>query len=114
MKIIKINTVFMLLLFISAGYAKDVTLYEQGMRRYDEGDYSAAHELFVHDNGSAANVMLGNMYKNGIRVKQDHKIALKYFIYAADQGNAYAQFATGIIYLGVVKDKIGKKLYHVL
>ena len=97
--------------------------YEKGADAYKEGDHATAFSVFqplaenkgflslfyAEEDVINAQSNLGEMYYKGNGVLQDHKIAVKWWKLAAEQGHARAQYNLGVMYgngIGVKKDNV--------
>ncbi len=68
---------------------------DEGVAAYKRGDYATAlHEFrrLAEQGDAKAQFMLGNMYRKGLGVPQDHARAARWYRKAAEQGVAKAQF----------------------
>ena len=86
--------------------------YEKGADAYKEGDHATAFSVFqplaenkgflslfyAEEDVINAQSNLGEMYYKGNGVLQDHKIAVKWWKLAAEQGHARAQSNLGFMY----------------
>ena len=86
--------------------------YEKGADAYKEGDHATAFSVFqplaenkgflslfyAEEDVINAQSNLGEMYYKGNGVLQDHKIAVKWWKLAAEQGHARAQYNLGLMY----------------
>ena len=76
--------------------------FQQGSEATTRGDYQTTFKFLLPlaEQGNAqAQLMLGNMYANGLGVKQDDVEAVKWYRKAAEQGYADAQAMLGFSYL---------------
>ncbi|HHF3795903.1 TPA: tetratricopeptide repeat protein [Haemophilus influenzae] len=76
--------------------------FQQGSEATTRGDYQTTFKFLLPlaEQGNAqAQLMLGNMYANGLGVKQDDVEAVKWYRKAAEQGDANVQFILGSLYL---------------
>ena len=97
--------------------------YEKGADAYKEGDHATAISVFqplaenkgflslfyAEEDVINAQSNLGEMYRKGIGVLQEHKVAVKWWKLAAEQGHARAQYNLGVMYgngIGVKKDNV--------
>ncbi len=86
------------------------TLYEEGIRLYDNKEYDAAIPFLTKaaEMGNAlAQIDLGNCYYYGHGATKDYFKAVKWFKKSAEQGNANAQYNVGLCYYwgeGVTKN----------
>ena len=91
----------LLLAALAIGFSATAQTFEEGMRAYRGGDYDTAFRAFQHlaDGGDRrAQGSLGDMYRKGYGVTQDHAEAMKWYLRAADQGSAHAQDGLGLMY----------------
>ena len=78
----------------SAGVSESADL-QKGLNAYNKGDYATALREWkpLAEQGNAdAQFNLGQMYRRGDGVPQDHKTAVKWYRLAAEQGYAFAQY----------------------
>ena len=101
----------------SAGMSASAN-YGKGLAAYKRGDYATAlrewSPLAVHGN-TTAQLLLGEMYKNGWGVPQNDKTAVKWYRLAAEQGDADAQFNLGLMYgmgRGVIRDPVYAHMWY--
>ena len=76
-------------------------LYLTGLDAYTAGDYEKAMEYFqkAADAGNAEGWRgLGNLYAQGLGVKEDSSRALEYYRLAAAQGDAKSYYNLAIMY----------------
>ena len=84
--------------------------FEDGEAAYNRKDYATALSMWrplAAQGNAEAQCNLGNMYKDGKDVVEDHKKIAKLYRLAVDQGDAWAQNSLGIMYArgqGVPKD----------
>ena len=74
---------------------------EKGYNAYKRGDYATALKEWIPlAEGGEASIqsLLGEMYRQGIGVPQDDKIAAKWYTLAAEQGFLIAQLNLGVMY----------------
>lgn len=94
-----------------AAQADDTRDFERAAVAHRHGDYQAAAKLWrpLAEEGLVnAQFNLGQMYRYGDGVTQDHAEALKWYRKAAEQGDKESQFNLGSMYLageGVAKDE---------
>ena len=91
----------LLLAVLATGLSTTAQTFEEGMRAYRSGDYDTAYLAFQHlaaDGDRRAQGSLGDMYRKGYGVAQDHAEAVKWYQRAADQGSAHAQDGLGLMY----------------
>ena len=72
----------------------------EAMAAYKSGDYARARQLFeklAQDGNPLAQIMMGDMYRNGYGVPKDDRIAYTWIRKAADQGDARGQAALAAI-----------------
>ena len=99
-----------LLTALTIVFAAQAQTFEEAMAAYRSGDYETAYPAFrsLAERGDRrAQGSLGDMYRKGYGVAQDHAEAVKWYRRAADQGSAYAQNSLGLMYrdgLGVPRD----------
>jgi len=92
--------------------------YSVGFKAYQRGDYATAIQIFrqLADQGNTeAQLILGNMYKDGIGVMQDYKEAVKWYRKAAEQGNTDGQYSIGDMYSqgrGVPQDYVLAHMWY--
>ncbi|MDP7661678.1 MAG: tetratricopeptide repeat protein, partial [Nitrospinota bacterium] len=105
-------------LFLSASQSAEGG-FQEGLDAARRGDYATALKEFrpLAEQGHAvAQYNLGVMYREGLGVPKDNKLAVKWFRKSAEQGDAYAQYNLGFMYekgLGVPKDfKLAVKWYR--
>ena len=88
--------------------------FQQGSEATTRGDYQTTFKFLLPlaEQGNAqAQLMLGNMYANGLGVKQDDVEAVKWYRKAAEQGVANAQAMLGFLYfLGKRGVQVNKSL----
>ncbi|HHF6577579.1 TPA: tetratricopeptide repeat protein [Haemophilus influenzae] len=88
--------------------------FQQGSEATTKGDYQTTFKFLLPlaEQGNAlAQLMLGNMYANGLGVKQDDVEAVKWYRKAAEQGDAKAQAMLGFLYfLGKGGVQVNKSL----
>ncbi|HHF5802937.1 TPA: tetratricopeptide repeat protein [Haemophilus influenzae] len=88
--------------------------FQQGSEATTRGDYQTTFKFLLPlaEQGNAqAQLMLGNMYANGLGVKQDDVEAVKWYRKAAEQGVANAQAILGFLYfLGKRGVQVNKSL----
>ena len=91
-----------------------VQQFQQGSEATTRGDYQTTFKFLLPlaEQGNAqAQLMLGNMYANGLGVKQDDVEAVKWYRKAAEQGVANAQAMLGFLYfLGKRGVQVNKSL----
>ena len=86
--------------------------FNKGLAAAQSGDFATALGEWrpLAEQGNAyAQFNLGRMYRQGLGVPQDYKIALKWFTLAAEQGIADAQTNLGVMYgtgQGVIQDNV--------
>ena len=94
-----------------AAQADDTQDFERAAAAHRHGDYQAAAKRWrpLAEKGLVnAQFNLGQMYRYGDGVAQDHGEALKWYRKASEQGDKEAQFNLGSMYLageGVAKDE---------
>ena len=91
----------LLLAALAISFTAAAQSFEEGMRAYRSGDYDTAYRAFrgLADQGDhQAQGSLGDMYRKGYGVTQDHAEAMKWYLRAADQGSAHAQDGLGLMY----------------
>jgi uncharacterized protein len=99
------------LLLTPAGAARAGAL-EDGFAAYNRGEYAEAVELFqlaAARHEAAAQFDLGQMYRKGLGVTQDHAEAARWYRLAAAQGHVAARYNLGLMYLeglGVTRDQV--------
>jgi endonuclease YncB( thermonuclease family) len=90
------------LLVVSAvGFTATAQTFNEGMRAYRSGDYETAYRAFrglAEEGDRRAQGSLGDMYRKGYGVTQDHAVAVEWYRRAADQGSAHAQDGLGLMY----------------
>jgi hypothetical protein len=86
--------------------------FEDGLRAYDAGDYATAarewRKLAAACNPQAATALAG-LYRDGLGVPQDERLASHWYSLAAEAGEPVAQAALGERYAegrGVVQDSV--------
>lgn len=91
--------------FLLVASAPEITAmaqtFEEGMRAYRTGDYDTAYRAFcalAEKGDDRAQGSLGDMYRKGYGVAQDHTEAANWYGRAAEKGSAYAQNSLGIMY----------------
>lgn len=100
----------LLLVALATGFAATAQTFEEGMRAYRSGDYEKAYRVFrdlAEQGDRRAQGSLGDMYRKGYSVVQDHAEAMKWYRRAADQESAHAQDGLGLMYrdgLGVPRN----------
>ena len=102
-------TIFFQVIFICALFtnAWALTNYERCVKYFEDKDYKNAYQVCKEEKDYNAQYIIGEMYYNGLGVKEDHAEAMLWFRKAAEQGNGQAQFFVGYMYyngLGVKKD----------
>lgn len=91
----------LLLTALATGFTATAQTFEEGMRAYRSGDYDTAYRVFrglAEEDDRRAQGSLGDMYRKGYSVAQDHAEAMKWYRRAADQGSAHAQDGLGLMY----------------
>ena len=91
----------LLLTALATGFTATAQTFEEGMRAYRSGDYDTAYRTFqglAEEGDHRAQGSLGDMYRKGYGVAQDHAEAMKWYQRAADQGSAHAQDGLGLMY----------------
>ena len=91
----------LLLVALATGFAATAQTFQDGMRAYRSGDYDTAYHAFrglAEEGDRRAQGSLGDMYRKGYGVTQDHAEAMKWYRRAADQGSAHAQDGLGLMY----------------
>ena len=84
--------------------------FRDAMAAYRSGDYDTALRAFrnlAEQGHGEAQASLGDLYRKGRGVAQDHAEAARWYRRAADQGSAYAQTSLGLMYrdgLGIPRD----------
>ncbi|HOX16391.1 MAG TPA: tetratricopeptide repeat protein [Smithellaceae bacterium] len=102
-------TILFQVIFICALFtnAWALTNYERCVKYFEDKDYKNAYQVCKEEKDYNAQYIIGEMYYNGLGVKEDHAEAMLWFRKAAEQGNGQAQFFVGYMYyngLGVKKD----------
>jgi hypothetical protein len=86
-----------------------LTNYERCVNAYYiDKDFTNAYHFCKEEENSNAQFIIGEMYYNGLVVKEDRAEAAIWFRKAAEQGNAESQFVIGEMYyngLGVKEDR---------
>jgi uncharacterized protein len=75
--------------------------YEDGLAAFMRGDHVTAMRIFrpLAEQGDAkAQVALGDLFNNGLGVKQDYAEAVRWYRKAAEQGNHWGQNNLAIMY----------------
>ena len=93
--------VTLLLVALATWFQATAQTFEEGMRAYRSGDYDTAHRAFrglAEQGDRRAQGSLGDMYRKGYGVAQDHAEASQWYRRAADQGSAHAQDGLGLMY----------------
>jgi hypothetical protein len=99
--------VFLLVALSFASWAGD---FQDGVAAYDKKDYKTALTKFKAEaeKGDAfVQLMVGDMYNEGLGIKKDYAEAMRWYRLAAEQGGSFAQFNLGAMYdngQGVVQD----------
>ena len=91
----------LLLVASATGFTATAQTFEEGMRAYRSGDYDTAYRAFrglAEEGDRRAQGSLGDMYRKGYGVAQNHAEAVKWYRRAADQGSAHAQDGLGLMY----------------
>ena len=91
----------LLLVALATGFQATAQTFEEGMRAYRSGDYDTAYRAFqglAEQGDRRAQGSLGDMYRKGYGVAQDHAEAAQWYRHAADQGSAHAQDGLGLMY----------------
>ena len=85
-----------------------LTNYERCVEAYfKDKDFTNAYNICKEVGEPNAQYIIGEMYYNGLGVKEDHAEAAIWFRKAAEQGNSEAQFVIGKMYyygVGVKED----------
>ena len=111
----KLLSVLLAVLICFNAYAAET--FEDGVKAYEEGNYTEAIKIFTPlANAGLAEAQhnIGVMYANGRGVVQDDAQALKWYRLAAEQGYALAQYNIGFMYKngqGVVKNYISAHIW---
>ena len=105
----KLLTTLLLTLWLSVGaaWAGDVEDADAAIGRKDYPTALIKYKRAAEKNNSYAQLQVGNMYSEGLGVKQDYAEAVRWYKLAAAQGNASAQFSLGYMFRngkGVVQD----------
>ena len=72
--------------------------FEHACDVFEREDYKTAYKLFLslaNKDDADAQVILGNMFEDGLGVKQNYKKAIKWYRLAVKQGHVPAQFHLG-------------------
>ena len=83
---------------------------EAGLFALERGHYGTAHRALLplaNDGNANAQVILGNLYEQGLGVKQNYQSALSWYQKAGDQDSPEGQYNAGLLYFngtGVAKD----------
>ena len=88
--------------FQSTAWAIEQSQIIQVEQLYKQKDFKAILAIIhpLAEQGDAlAQALVGDMYKEGLGVKQDDVEAVKWYRKAAEQGNANAQFLLGFSYI---------------
>ena len=75
--------------------------FEAGLFALERGHYGIALRALLplaNDGDANAQVILGNLYEQGLGVKQDYQSALSWYQKAGDQGSAEGQYNAGLFY----------------
>lgn len=75
--------------------------FEDGQVALKRGDYATAMRLLrpLADQGNAlSQLLLGDIYENGLGVPQNYAAAMSWLRKAADQGDSFAQYSLGEMY----------------
>ena len=110
MKLIRILAAFWTCLSLSTGPA--LADFAEGLQAFDGGDYQAALENWqpLADAGDAdAQTAVAGMYLAGAGVRQDFKLAARWYEAAANQGHVQAQLNLGELYAkgrGIPRDPV--------
>jgi uncharacterized protein len=86
--------------------------YDKGVAAFRSGDFATALREFrtlAEQGDTVAQFNLGEMYRLGDGVSEDHKRAAGWYTLAAEQGHATAQHRLGVLYfwgLGVIQDYV--------
>jgi len=84
-----------------------LTNYERCVKAYEDKDFPNAYNICKEVVEPNAHFIIGEMYYNGLGVKEDHAEAAIWIRKAAEQGNPEAQYVIGQMYyygLGVKED----------
>lgn len=104
--------VTLMLAFSVAGSSLARASFEDGLRAFDAGDYgTAASEWRALANvcNPVGEVALAGLYRDGLGVPQDNKMAIYWYKQAANADSSVAQMALGEAYAegrGVPKDLV--------
>ena len=85
-----------------------LTNYERCVEAYLDKDFTNAYHFCKEEKNSNAQFIIGEMYYNGLGVKEDHAEAAIWIRKAAEQGNSEAQYVIGKMYYngwGVIEDR---------
>ncbi len=95
------STLAALVLSVSLSAPVAAGPFEDGAAAYEKGDYATALRLWrpLAEQGHAkAQLILGDVYRDGRGVKQNFAQAVKWYRKAAEQGDAAAQIQLGVMY----------------
>ena len=96
----RIKTTSLVIFLISSNFALAGTL-ETGIDEYAKGNFASSLKLLkpLDERGQLdAEIILGSIYEKGLGVKQDIKIAIKWYEKAADKLNPLTLFQLANIY----------------
>ena len=91
---------------------------QKGLDAAQKGNFATAFREWkpLAEQGDAvAQYNLGVMYRKGLGVPQNDKIAVKWYKLAAEQGDANAQFNLGFMYVlgqGVIQDNVYAHIWY--
>ena len=74
--------------------------FEHACDVFEREDYKTAYKLFLSLAGKGeadAQLILGNMFEDGLGVKQDYKKAIKWYRLAVKQGHGTAQDRKSVV-----------------
>lgn len=112
------NTRIIMILLVCMMVAPAWAGFEDGLRAYENKDYTTAlreWQPLAEKGNAAAQYMLGEFYRIGLGMPQDHAKAVIWLRKAADQGNADAQFSLGGMYsngFGVRQDNTETAVWY--
>ncbi len=96
-----LTSAVLLALALTTGACEQAQTFEQSHAAYERKDYRTAFTGFkkLAEQGDAmAQLILGQMYRNGRSVPKDDQQAVVWYRKAAEQGDAMAQYNLGVMY----------------
>ena len=90
------SLIFLVCAPLTSGWGADS--YKLCVQYFEDKDFAKAYQVCKETDDSNAQFMIGEMYYNGLGVKENHANALIWYRKAAEQGNCESQFRTGHMY----------------